>query len=63
MRLTINQHHGLFDGMLVAELRVQQGSADERAVVRGLIPADVEMVDVHMPQTPHHLHLVLNWKR
>lgn len=63
MRLTINEHHRLFDGVLVAELRVQESSADERPVESGLIPADVKMVDVHVPETPHHLHLVLNWKR
>lgn len=61
--LTINKHHRLLDGMLVTELRVQQRSTDKRAVICGLIPADVKMVDVNVTQAPHHLHLVLNWKR
>lgn len=59
-RLTVNKHHGLLDSVLVAELGVQQGSAHEGAVVRGLVPADVEVVDVDVTEAPHHLHLVLN---
>lgn len=46
--------------MLVAELRVQQGSAHEGAEERGLVPTHVQMVDVDVTETSHHLHLILN---
>lgn len=46
--------------MLVTELRIQKGPGDERAIVCGLVPAHVEVVDVYMAQAPHHLHLILD---
>lgn len=46
--------------MLVAELRVKQRSADEGAIVGGLVPAHMQMVNVDVTQGTHHLHLVLN---
>lgn len=46
--------------MLVTELRIQEGSGDERAIVRGLVPAHVEVVDVDMAEAAHHFHLILN---
>lgn len=58
--LTINEHHGLFNGMLVAKLGVEERSADKRAVVGGLVPAHMQMVDVDVTQGTHHLHLVLD---
>lgn len=58
--LTVNEHHRLLYGMLVAELGVQQGPADKGAVVRGLVPAHVQMVNIHMAQAAHHLHLILD---
>lgn len=58
--LTVYKHHGLLDSVLVAELGVRRRSAQEGAVVRGLVPADVEVVDVDVMETPHHSHLVLN---
>lgn len=44
--LTINEHDRLFDCMLIAELRVEQGSTDEGAIVGGLVPAHMQMVNV-----------------
>ena len=46
--------------MLVAELGVEQCSADKGAVVGGLVPAHMQMVNVYMTQRTHHLHLVLD---
>lgn len=46
--------------MLVAELRIQERPGDERAVVCGLVPAHVEMVNVDMAKAAHHLHLILD---
>lgn len=46
--------------MLVAELGIQQRSAHKGAVERGLVPAHMQMINVHMTKTPHHLHLILN---
>lgn len=46
--------------MLVTELGIQEGPGDERAVVRGLVPAHVEVVNVHMAKAPHHFHLILD---
>lgn len=48
--LTVNEHHGLFDGMLVTELRVEQRPADKRAVEGGLVPAHMQMVNVDVAQ-------------
>lgn len=61
--LTVDEHHGLLDGVLVAELGVEQRSADEGAVVGGLVPAHVKVVDVHVAQRTHHLHLVLDYRQ
>lgn len=58
--LTINEHNRLFNGMLVTELRVEQRSANKGAIVGGLVPAHMQMVNVDMTQRTHHLHLVLN---
>lgn len=58
--LTINEHNRLFNGMLVTELRVEQRSANKGAIVGGLVPAYMQMVNVDMTQRTHHLHLVLN---
>lgn len=60
--LTVNENDRLLDGVLVAELRVQQGAGDKRAVVGRLVPADVKMVDVDVAEAPHHLHLILDWE-
>lgn len=49
--------------MLVAELRVKQGSADKGAIVSGLVPAHMQMVNVDVTQGTHHLHLVLDWRQ
>lgn len=49
--------------MLVAELGVEEGSADKGAIVGRLVPAHVQMVDVDVTQGPHHLHLVLDWRQ
>lgn len=58
--LTINEHNRLFNGMLVTELRVEQRSANKGAIVGGLVPAHMQMVNVDVTQRTHHLHLVLN---
>lgn len=58
--LTVNKHNRLFNGMLVTELRVEQRSANKGAIVGGLVPAHMQMVNVDMTQRTHHLHLVLN---
>lgn len=58
--LTIDEHNGLLDGMLVAELRIEQRSADKGAIVGGLVPAHMQMVNVDVTQRTHHLHLVLD---
>lgn len=57
--LTIDEYNRLFDGMLVAELGVEQRSADKGAIVGGLVPAHMQMVNVDVTQRTHHLHLVL----
>lgn len=46
--------------MLVAELGIQERPGDERAIVRGLVPAHMKMVNVDMAKAPHHLHLILD---
>jgi len=58
--LTIDQYNGLFNGVLVAELGVEQRSADKGAIVGGLVPAHMQMVNVDVTQGTHHLHLVLD---
>lgn len=60
--LTINEHHWLFNRVLVVKLRINKSSADEGAKQGALIPSNMKMVNVHMPQIPHHFHLVLNCK-
>ena len=60
LSLTVDEHHRLLDGVLVAELGVEQRAADEGAVEGGLVPAHVQMVDVDVAQGPHHLHLILD---
>lgn len=62
-RRTVYEHDGLLDGVLVTELRVQESPAHERPVEGGLVPTHVKMIDVHMTQAPHHLHLILNYRR
>lgn len=62
-QLTINEHDGLFDGVLIAELRVEQRSADKGAIVGGLVPAHMQMVNVDVAQRTHHLHLVLDYRQ
>lgn len=44
--LTINEHDGLFNGMLVAELGVEQGPTNKGAIESGLVPAHMQMVNV-----------------
>ena len=56
--LTVDEDDRLFDRALVVKLRVEEVLVDERPEVGALIPADVKMVDVHLTQVPHHLHLV-----
>lgn len=58
--LTIYEYYGLLNGVLVAELRVEQRSADKGAIVGGLVPAHMQMVNVDVTQRTHHLHLVLD---
>lgn len=60
--LTIDEYNRLFDGMLVAELGVEQRSADKGAIVGGLVPAHMQMVNVDVTQRTHHLHLVLDYR-
>lgn len=48
--LTINKHHGLLNGMLVTKLRIEQRSAHKGAIVSGLVPAHVQMVNVDVTQ-------------
>lgn len=48
--LTVNKHNGLLDGMLVTKLRIEQRSADKGAIVSGLVPAHVQMVNVDVTQ-------------
>lgn len=47
--------------MLVTELGVQEGTGDKRAIVRGLVPTNVKMINVYVAQASHHFHLVLDW--
>lgn len=61
--LTIDEYNRLFDGMLVAELGVEQRSADKGAIVGGLVPAHMQMVNVDVTQRTHHLHLVLDYRQ
>lgn len=49
--------------MLVAELGVKQGSTNKGAIVSGLVPAHMQMVNVDVTQGTHHLHLVLDWRQ
>lgn len=49
--------------MLVAELGVKQGPANKGAIVSGLVPAHMQMVNVDVTQGTHHLHLVLDWRQ
>lgn len=49
--------------MLVAELGVEQCSANKGAIVGGLVPAHMQMVNVDMTQRTHHLHLVLDYRQ
>lgn len=58
--LTIDEYDGLFDGMLVAKLGIEQRPADKGAIVGGLVPAHMQMVNVDVTQGTHHLHLVLD---
>lgn len=58
--LTIDEYNRLFDSMLVAELGVEQRSANEGAIVGGLVPSHMQMVNVDVTQRTHHLHLVLD---
>ena len=60
--LTVDEDNRLLDGMLVTELGVEEGTADKRAVISGLVPAHMQMVDVDVTQASHHLHLVLDWR-
>ncbi len=60
---TIYKHNWLFDGVLVAELRLQKGPADKRTVESWLVPTQMKMINVYMVQTYHNLHQILNYKR
>ena len=55
----INEDDRLFNGVLVAELRIQKRPGNEGAVICGLIPAHVEVINVDMAKAAHHLHLIL----
>ena len=57
---TIYKDYRFFYRMLVVELRVKQCLVDEGAKVCALIPANMQVVNIHMSQMPHHLHLVGN---
>lgn len=48
--LTINEHDRLLNGMLVTKLRIEQRSADKGAIVSGLVPAHMQMVNVDVTQ-------------
>lgn len=58
--LTIDEYNRLFNGMLIAKLGVKQCSANKGAIVGGLVPAHMQMVNVDVTQRTHHLHLVLD---
>lgn len=60
---TVNENDGFLNGVLVAELGVQEGAGDKRPIVGRLIPAHVKMVDVDMAEAAHHFHLILNYGR
>lgn len=47
--------------MLVTKLRIQKCPGDKRAIVCGLVPAHMEMVNVYVAKAAHHFHLILNW--
>lgn len=58
--LTIDQYNRLFYRVLVVELGVQQRAVDEGTKVCGLVPTHMQVIDVHMTQVSHHLHLILH---
>lgn len=60
--LTVNENDRFLDGVLVTELGIQESTGNKGAIVRGLIPADMEMVNIDMAKTTHHFHLILNWR-
>jgi len=60
--ITINENNGLVDAELVVELRVNESFVDVRPKVCALIPADVQVIDVHMTQILHHFQLITHCK-
>ncbi len=58
--LTIDEHDGFVNRVLIIELGVKESFVEVHAIVCALVPADVQVVHIHMSQIPHHLHLVVN---
>ena len=52
--LTKDQADRLVNGCLVGELGLQQLGGEEVPELTGLVPADVLVVHVDLPQSPHH---------
>lgn len=59
VQLVVHEDDRVGDRVLVAELRVDERSADWPVKVARLVPADGVVVDVHVPEALHHLELVL----
>ncbi len=57
--LTINENNGLFDSLLVSHVALQELLVDVGVEVRGLIPADLVVVNVDGPKLLQNVHLVL----
>ena len=63
LKITIYKDHRLLNGSLVRELGFQELRAKKVSHLCALVPPNMEVVDVHLPQIPHHLQLVVLWKK
>ena len=57
LSLTEDQTDRLLNGRLVGELRLQQLRGEEVPELAGLIPTNVLVVNINLPQSPHHRQL------
>jgi len=59
---TVNENNRLINAELVVELRINKSFVDVRPKVCALIPADVQVIDIHMAQILHHFQLITHCK-
>ena len=57
INLTKDKTDRLFDGGLVGELGLKQLGREKVPELAGLVPTNVLVVNIHLPQSPHHRQL------